>query len=171
VKAPKIRLPRQGIWGRIADVFMLPIMYLIQGTFFEKPQRTHRWNNAVLPACVSLQEKAKVRVSGDSDATRRWLFGFIPIFHIPILGGWREYVVLEPADSTTKYHIGYLYSENGKKHRRYSLVPVRGRVRMLRGPDDTCFFAVTRTGRQVPLRVVGFGRIGERGQYSHDTLL
>lgn len=171
MNSPRVCLKRQGVWGFIADLLMMPIMYLIQGTLCEKPQRTHKWNNAEFVPVTPLEKKQMVKVARDRTASKRWWLGFIPVFHIPILGGWREYVVLELMDDSIRYHVGFKFKEGGAEYCKYSLIPVRGRVRMLRGDGDVCFFAVSRTGRQLPLKIVGYGRIGVKGPYSRDTFL
>lgn len=168
---PRVCLKRQGVWGFIADILMMPIRYLMQGTVCEKPYRTHRWNRMEFTPSDPLEKKAMVKVAGDPKAVKQRMIGFIPLFHIPILGGWREYVVLELSDETVRYHIGFKFKEDGVEYYKISIIPIRGRVRMLRGDKDVCFFAVSRTGRQLPLRIVGFGRIGVRGPYSQDPFL
>jgi hypothetical protein len=147
-------------------------MYLAQGTVREVPQRTHRWNNYKYHPAATLAKEAKVRVKGDPKALREAWLGLIPLFHIPILGGWREYVVLEPAEDTVKWHVGWGQAVNmGMSEYGVSSITLRGGVRMLRGPKTVCFFGLTRRGRQIPLRIVGYGRIGDRGPYSKLPLL
>lgn len=151
---------------------MLPIMYLTQCTLREVPQRTHRWNNQKFVPNNSLDKEAKVRVKGDTKALRtRWL-GFVPLFHIPIFGGWREYVVLEPLEDTVRWHVGWSIPTDARMNGYWiSNIPQRGAVRMLRGPQSTCFFGITRRGRQIPLRIIGYGRIGAGGPYAKLPLL
>lgn len=169
---PKKVLPKQGFFGYLADIFMRPLMYLTQGTFREVPQRTHRWNNKKYIPMISLDKESKVRVKGDPKACQKFWLGFIPLFHIPIFGGWREYVVIEPAESTVLWHVGWAFPVNvAMTEHGISRIPLRGPVRMLRGPKTTCFFAVTRMGRQIPLRIIGYGRIGKGGPYAKLPLL
>ena len=92
-----MKIEPQNTLSKVADMLMLPVMYVLQGTFKEMPQQTHRWNNLKFPLTelAYLRSEAMVTVSGDSTAVRRW-WGPLPIFHIPLLGGWSKFVVLEP---------------------------------------------------------------------------
>ncbi|KKQ46125.1 MAG: hypothetical protein US63_C0006G0002 [Candidatus Moranbacteria bacterium GW2011_GWC2_37_8] len=44
----KIIVPSLGWLAKLADILMVPLMYLISGTLKEVPQRGHRWNNVRL---------------------------------------------------------------------------------------------------------------------------
>ncbi len=164
IKIPRLQFRQMTRWEKFLTWVMTPIMYLLQGTFSERPQETHLWNNCKIdPEGDWLPNHNKtVRVTGSIFATTdRWL-GFIPIFHMPIFGGWREYVVLLPADSTRKWYVGW----QTKDAFGVSMIPVRGAVRVLRGPGDVCFFAVTQHGLQIPLKKVGEGMIGHGGEFA-----
>jgi len=155
------------------DVLMVPWMHLLAWSL-ETPQRTHFWNNRKLIwSQVKNLEKCKmVNCAGDPDAKQRWWWKIIPIFHMPILGGWKRYVALQPLERCRKtpWYIGW------KCHDviGVSQVPIqgpKGPVRTLRGPKNIFFFGVTEEGVQVPLKQIGEGIIGDGGPYKKVLLL
>lgn len=164
----------QGPLGRLADALMTPIMYLLSGTFYEAPQRTHVWNNQKLsPEQVTswLIRNLAVSVGSNPRASKPKVLGILPYLHMPILGGWRDYVVLECLLSEEDYpwHVGW-FVDGGVAG--VSLVPLRGRfVRLLVGPAPTTFFALMPDGEQVKLVQAGEGVIGHHGQFRDVPLL
>lgn len=160
-----------GFWVRVADALMLPLMYFLSGTVFEIPQRTHRWNNTKFSVddVTHLETDRMVVFQGAFEVTPRILFGFLPLFHMPLFGGWREYVVLEPTDgSVREWHIGW----SVEWIRGVSNVPVHGPARALLGKGRVSFFGIdASTGEQIALRHIGIGRIGDRGPYCKTPLL
>ncbi|MDD5145605.1 MAG: hypothetical protein PHF44_02085 [Candidatus Pacebacteria bacterium] len=154
---------RIGLVARIADMLMVPIMYISSGTFREKPQHTHAWNVQNLPADGDkrLVNQAMAHCKGIAEqiARRHWLdFQF----HILIIGGWRNYVVLQP-EYEEVWHVGWRASDAGAQ---ISILPLVGPVRMLIGSEDVSFFGVTDDGVQIPIREIGKGRIGDCGEFS-----
>ncbi len=152
-------------WERLLTVLMIPLMDLAQGTIFESPQETHRWNNHKLTQneIEGLDHTTVVDVSADPTARRRYWWK-IPIFHIPILGGWRSYVVLRPKHHLVDdWYVGWI----AKDVIGVSRIPLTGPVRVLRGDDDVAFFGVYADGTQVPIEQIGKGRIGDGGPWRH----
>lgn len=164
----KIQIKPQGKIGKVADALMKPLMYLLQGTFAEEPQRTHRWNNYYLRnLAVDHLEADKIEiVPGDTDARKRWL-GPIPLFHVPLLGGWRKFVVLQPCDYVGIWYIGWVaYDAQG-----ISKIQLSGPVRLGIGPRQAQFFGLDEDGKQIDIEVIGYGEIGRAGKYARVPLL
>jgi hypothetical protein len=94
----KIPVRSESLFATVLDYMMLPIMYVLQGNLFEYPQRTHLWNNSKYSAEIlrHIDADALVSVAGDNAASQRWFLG-LPLFHMPIFGGWKQCVVIEPA--------------------------------------------------------------------------
>ncbi len=155
------------MWVRFLDLVMVPIMYLVSGTLSEAPQQTHRWNNQKLRG-TELEKFDKASMVFDEglkgEADRWW--GKLPIFHLPILGGWKKYVVLSPQMNGI-WHVGWWSDDVGGVSR----LPLNGPVRMLIGPRSTKFFGIDMEGKQVPLTRVGEGRVGMGGPYVRIPLL
>ena len=154
----KILSVRQvGLIARIADTLMVPIMYLISGTLLEKPQQTHAWNvqNVPVSGTEHLMGHMMVHRNGVK-AIGRWGF----LFHIPLLGGWKKYVVLDP-DHEGAWHVGWKTNVV-----QISVLPLVGPVRMLLGSGDVLFFGVNDDGVQIPIVEIGEGCIGDHGRFS-----
>jgi hypothetical protein len=151
--------------GRLADKMFKPFMYLVAGTIWEAPQGTHFWNNQKIGSDVTQQlDYGDMVINCDSDTSihkRRFLH--IPIFHIPILGGWRDYLVIEPSESQSKWYIGWVGDESG-----ISRIPITGNfVRVLVGSQDAIFFGINERGEQIKLFPTPMrGRIGEGGSFA-----
>lgn len=152
---------------RIADTLMVPIMYVLAGTFKEAPQQTHRWNNKKLSRSnVQHLNTAHCVVNlGIPGEAIRW-FGKVPRFHIPILGGWRKYLVLEP-EVNGVWHVGWICHDVIGVTR----IELVGPVRLLLGPKPVTFFGVDAEGYQIPLREIGSGIVGKGGLFSKVPLL
>ncbi len=159
-------VPPMGIRERFADWIMAPLMRLVSGAPFESPQRTHFWNNIKLSRGDTrhLKESLMVHTPGSRKAIRKGLLRF----HIPVLSGWKEYVVIKPTSHNGYWYIGWTTpAVTG-----ISRIKVRGEVRVLRGPGDALFFGLSvNTFEQVCLGDIAEGRIGDRGKYSRTLLL
>ncbi len=161
-------VPPLGIFERVLDWMMLPIMYLLSGTFRESPQRTHRWNNVKLNLIDTwgMKDSLIVHARGDSRARARF-WGGLPLFHMPIFGGWTRYVILRPSGFRQEWHVGWIAGDTAGVSR----IVVRGPVRLLIGPDPVKFFGVSIAGTQIPLRNLGEGIIGQCGPFAKLPLL
>ncbi len=158
-----LNVRRIGLIAHIADVLMVPIMYLVSGTLREKPQQTHAWNVQNLPAdgVKRLVSQAMAHCKGIAkQIARRHRLDFL--FHIPLIGGWCNYVVLRP-EYEGVWHVGWKTSDAGAQ---ISILPLVSPVRMLIGSGDVSFFGVTDDGVQIPISEIGNGRIGDRGEFS-----
>ncbi len=146
-------------WKRRLDCACEPVMAWAQEYVKEATQETHFWNNRRLRPgeLLGLEDMMVVNIDGDPAALRR-LGWWDWRFHIPRWGGWREYVVLQPELSDSVWYPGWLWGESAGG---ISLKPLMGPVRLLRGPGAVSFFGVDAMGYQVPLRNIGYGRIGE----------
>ena len=158
-----INVPPLGWFARTGDKLMTPIMYLLSGTFSESPQQTHIWNNKKLsPREIShLKEEGMVSHQGDP------LTALDFRFHMPILDGWKNYVVLKPV-GTSCWHVGWLTDTSLGG---ISQIPLGCPVRVLIGPSPVKWFGVDLNGEQIPIREIATGRIGDRAPYAKHPLL
>ncbi len=164
--------------ARFADVLMIPIMYFVSGTTRELPQQTHRWNNTPLThnqiAHLSAEMTVFCKGIGEADGIgSRVRSRGVLLFHMPILGGWRDYVVIQPDEGVRKWHIGWTTADAVGVSRIVLREHVwHGRVRMLIGQKDVSFFGIcSKSHKQIGIRQVGAGRIGDHGQHSRVPLL
>lgn len=156
-----------GLLARFADRLMTPLMYALSGTFFESPQRTHWWNymkfrNGELNSLNQSLTLFCPGIPGNILHTR------LSRHHLPILGGWRNYVVLEPCEHGAYWYVGWISGDITG----ISQITLKGRVRLLIGPTDTTFFGISAIDEsQIAIKKVGDGRIGNGGPYCHVPLL
>lgn len=159
-------------YTRVGDRLMVPIMYVVSGTFNESPQQTHQWNNQKLSSSdtdylIDVKGvKGTVYQNGSERARRQWKW-IIPIFHMPIFGGWKKYVVIAPENTKKMWHIGWI-ADHAKG---VSLIPIVGPVRLLIGLGDVRFFGIYPDGSQINIHVVGYGIIGDGCQWKDVPLL
>ena len=150
----------QGPAGFVADMAMVLPMYIATGSPFESPQRGHKWNRVKLASAEidRLDEEKMVVGKADPNACPPWRFKVVPMVHLPILGGWRKYVVLQPTAEKYPWHPGWLAAQSAA----YSKIPAKTPVRLLCGPSDTQFFGLDSDGYQIPIQVIDEGKIGDR---------
>lgn len=145
-------------------------MYLISGTFQESPQRTHFWNNTKLSRkeVAFLEVALMVSREREKGALHRWRYK-IPLFHMPIFGGWRRYVVVAPVIHVNHaWYVGWVANDVSG----ISRINLVGPVRLLVGPKHVQFFGLRfDDGTQIQVHVIGEGRIGDGGQYAQLPLL
>lgn len=156
-------IKKQTFLGRTADYLMLPVMYLLQGVFNESPQRTHRWNNMHLKNVDinTLESDKIIFFDGDVSAQRRWL-GPIPLFHMPVFGGWKKFGVIKPVKEIEEWFIGWVaFDALG-----VSQIPLKNKVRIGLGPRQAEYFGLDTQGRQISIEIVGEGYIGKAGLFA-----
>lgn len=164
-----LKIKKQSLLSKLGDKLMLPIMYFLQGNFREVPQRTHKWNNVKYPIenVNQLISKMICTVEGDENATRRWFLKVIPIFHMPIFGGWKRFIVLEPVVKQDFWYVGWVAGDTIG----VSQIQLNEKVRLLKGPGPAQFFGINEHGEQIDLKLVGEGVIGGRHNFNKVILL
>src|SRR3989344_2971022 len=158
--------------SRFLDACIEPFMRLMSGAPGECAQCTHVWNLRALTAdeLGSLTDNLMLTVVGSHRGTIRTYRG--GLFHLRLLGGWKEYVVIEPVVPLTEWYIGFLRDDIYEKSSYVSLLTLMGPVRMLKAPEGVRvrFFGVDAYGAQIQLNMVGEGRIGD-GKFPRVRLL
>lgn len=161
----KIDIRPLGLLEKTLDMLLLPFMYVIiwiSGGFRESPQMTHFWNNLKLQK-DDYDKTLMCKVKGISEKVSKQGNIFKnALFHIPFLGGAKNYVVVGPIDSSKGWYAGW-YNEhvNG-----VSRILVTKPVRLLIGRDDINFMGFDSEGRQILVRVIYYGKIGDSGPFS-----
>ncbi len=179
-----VPLVKQGVVGRFFDLLMKPLMYWLQGNWYEEPQRTHFWNNSRLTDDqIALLDVSKMVIC-ESDKTavpRKTKLWGLPIFHMPRFGGWKKYIVVAPKNNFGgEWYIGWFAREDSCTIiAGYSNVPIiavfapfsiehdNGFVRVLVGQKPCLFFGLNSKGEQIEVISEYSGRINEKqGEYS-----
>lgn len=155
--------PRSWVAQRL-DALLMPCMYILSGTFSETPMLTHRWNNVRLSAesighLDRRQMTLHAGIRGERPRSRL-------LFHLPILGGWRNYIVLAPQEHVS-WHLGWITEDVIG----VSQILLGGSVRALLGPGAVLFFGIQPDGAQLNVVDIGRGRIGEGGEYARLPLV
>jgi hypothetical protein len=86
---------------------------------------------------------------------------------MPIFGGWRNYIVIEPC-SQDAWYIGWQTKDWGGET-SVSRIPAIGRVRILIGRGIS-LFGINEQGEQISVYVVAWGMIGAGGPYASKPL-
>src|SRR3989344_1948164 len=144
-------VPTRGMFAIVADILIRPLMWFVT-PYGESPQLTHFWNNirVARSAVNHLEAYAMVACEGDPRAKPRHRRLDIR-FH---LGAWPRYIVIEPVEWKNVWYIGWITADGAGA----SQIPIRGRVRMLIGPEDVAFFGVRESDyEQIELQKAGEG--------------
>jgi hypothetical protein len=160
---------------RLLDRMLWPVMFVLGGCKFDSIQETHRWHGQPIDA-GEIDERLSVFVEGNDRSPVRTnaLYPF-PTFHAPILGGWRNYTVLQIQAVAPYWHVGWIhrrYPFNGRPRSHAQRLPIfTGEIRVLTQAIgfQTQYFALDSSGRQIPLKVVGEGVLGD-GKFPHVRL-
>ena len=157
-------------WEKKATYMLNPVMRILSGraACHESPQQTHPWNHVSFDASVTslLDPTQMADCAGIATAKPSYWHG-INRCHMPIFGGWKNYVVLEQL-GVAVWYVGWITPTNVGVSR----IPLYGPVRMLIGPQDVSFFALdTLNKRQRKIYNLGQGEIGRGGIFSMLQLL
>jgi hypothetical protein len=157
------------VWHElIRDVLMVPIMCILGGTFFERPQRTHQWNNLKLRRAQVKHLLQLFMVWSRGVPSKKRFVWKIPLFHMRLFGGWKQYVVLEPIHPTgVTWHVGWVAEDVIGVSR----ITLSGPVRVLVGNGDVFHFGLATSGVQIPIRKIGEGIIGGGGLFAWTPFL
>lgn len=160
-----MRIRPIGFCSRFFTALLSPLMRLISGAPFEAPQSTHFWNNQKLAQenIGKIHQSMRLSFQGNLGEEKSWLA------FVPILGGWKNFVVLRPRKFyNQEWLVGWIAENNVFG---ISLVRIKGDVRLRLGPGDVQFFAIDADGCLIELKEVGRGEIGDNGPYCQTLLL
>jgi len=161
----RIKFKQQGSIGRFFDWFFTWFMFLLQGNFKEVPQITHFWNNIKLSKreLSDISNNGVVHTAGSSSVGPRVPYSYLPRMR----KGWCEFLVLEPRENKEEiWFVGWSTDDA----RGISIIPVRGKVRLLLGTGSVWFFGLDSEGSQIPITNIGHGKIGDAGKFSRTPL-
>lgn len=162
------KVPKYNLVSKLFDALLHPIMWLLGGFTKDSIQRTHFWNIAKFPN--EIEEGIGLQVAGkEKSVIRQNNWG---VFHMPIFGGWKHYIILERADGSTEpWNIGWEYKKRvGSKEstqrkimREVSVIPLEKQVKVLSGPGHkrVTFFGINLEGEQIKLKQVATGVNGD----------
>jgi hypothetical protein len=168
----KIQIDPLGEFEDLLDMHMEPVMDAIaqiSGAGDESSQITHYWNNSKLPRSLAPDKYLMCLVKGISEKVRKQGNIFMnALFHIPFLGGGKNYVVVSPVNIPEG---GWYAGWHNEHVHGVSRILVHTPVRLLRGRDDCNFMGFDSEGNQILVRVVFQGKIGDDGPFRKLPLL
>ena len=150
-----MKVPRLNIFFRIIDIFMRPTMFLLQGNFSESPQETHPWHVKRF-----VWKKKGLLIEGSDFESRFGQSGLskrFGLFHMPILGGLKKYVILQKNNYNDYWNIGW--NDQIQKLRIHDKL-----IKLLVGKEDFEAYGLSDNKEEVNLKIIDFGKIGD-GRY------
>lgn len=161
MKSYPIQVALVSFYFRFLDFLMVPVMWAFSGFKLEFPQETHRWHMQNI-SCEQVRGKS-VAVMGDDKSK---VGTKAPFIHLPILGGWKNYVVLKAEGFSNHWFVGWKKEFiNGRKtvcqiqklriHSPY--------IKLLKGVADSkkYFFGLDEKGEFIELKKIGEGILGD----------
>ena len=158
-----MKIKKVSAYFRILDYLMMPLMWVLCGFGLELPQETHRWHMRNYPI-IKVPKDKLVKIQGD-DPSKYAAKGF-PFYHIPLLGGWKNYIILEAKNYGRYWNIGWIVEFKNQDRAVYQIQGSRiydPRIKLLKGINDSdkSFFAIGETGDFVDIKLVDQGIIGD----------
>lgn len=158
-----LQIPQLPIIFRLLDILMIPLMFVLGGLRKDSLQETHPWHlwRHLTPETVDTS-KAVRHIGTDKSFDHHFAF----LFHAPIFGGWKKYIVLQPKGYDGPFRIGWVTYKNNKLSEIavHKLIIKNSKIRVLSGTPNFSgyFFALTIKGEQIPLEKVGEGTLGDK---------
>lgn len=160
-----LRPPKTPAFFRVIDILMIPIMLILGGFKTDSIQETHPWHSFRDFDPKDINTDLSVLSAGtDSKMLKRH---FLFLFHAPLLGGWRDYLVIAPVEPMATLHVGWIVRNTQTnaliEHGIQKLPVTNGAIRVLTGPpiNTVHFFIVDKNGTQVAAQTVGEGTLGD----------
>lgn len=151
---------------RAIDYLLTPAMWVING--FKTPlMETHPWHPQNIHCDLIPDDIGKKTIGQDPS---RFSFDTLGLIHMPIFGGWKNYLVLEAEDFDQFWRVGwkvsYLDPEKGRFCQIHKLKIYGPRIKVLAGNDETegIGFGLNDGHKLIPLKIVEEGVLGD-GQF------
>jgi hypothetical protein len=150
----KEKLP---IYITILDGFLHPFMIILNGFNGDSTQRTHPWHGKNIDR-YKVNETNSIRVEGRDPSKVKDIW--CGLFHMPIVGGWKSYVILKPKNKIDLWYIGW----KTEKYCQVNRIPLKNLVKMLNGVkgSETFFFGMNKDEALIELEIVDFGENGDK---------
>lgn len=143
------KVPKVNIIFRFIDFLLSPIMWILGGFTFPL-QETHYWHIRKWDwkdtKSLVVKEKDKSAKFGHEAP-----FG---LFHMPLLGGLKRYVVIEATGFDKYWYSGW----EGQIH---CLKLRQNRIMMMVGKHGFIMYGLGDNGKSLNLKIVGYGNLGD----------
>lgn len=155
-----MKVPESNLLLDLCDILLKPFMLLLNGFKFPL-QETHKWHGVNFDK--KLLKKGKGVIINKPDINAKFTHGSpLGLFHMPIFGGLTQYEVIEVNGFDNHWHVGWERNTDFQIHR---LAIKENRLKLLTGKGTSKIYAVDDSGKFLPLKVVGYGHIGD-GKYN-----
>ncbi|MBI2621100.1 MAG: hypothetical protein HYW63_00445 [Candidatus Levybacteria bacterium] len=161
-----MKIQKVPAYFRVFDYLLFPLMWILCGFKLELPQETHRWHMRNYPS-IKVPKNKIVKITGD-DPSRHSVKGF-PFYHIPLLGGWKKYIILEAKNYRKFWNVGWIVEFKDRDEVIYQIQGARiysPFIKLLKGISDSdkTFFAVGDDGNFADIKQIDEGVLGD-GKY------
>lgn len=144
-----MKVPEVNILFRVVDILLYPFMWILGGFTFPI-QETHKWHVRKWK-----WNKAQPLVIKETD--KKAIFGHtavLGLFHMPIFGGLKKYVILEASGYNNYWYVGW----EGDIH----LLKIRQkRIALLVGKKGFIAYGLGDNGKILKLKIVGYDELGD----------
>lgn len=150
-----MKVPKLNFIFRLLDFLLWPFMWILGGFNFSV-QETHPWHVKRFN-----WKKDGIKVKGDDTKAKFSQSGFskyFGLYHMPIFGGLRKYIVLENNNFKEYWNIGW-------DNHIQILKIYRSKIALLVGKEGYSAFAISDGKKEIKLKVIGFGVLGD-GKYN-----
>jgi len=150
----------------VFDYFLTPIMFILGGLNMDSIQETHYWHCSNIDPRM-INNNLGMLVHGNDPSTKTNKLLPLPLFHMPILGGWKNYFIMKAAAEVKYWHVGWSHLEypvgfraSTKVHR---LRIYDKYIKLLNMPigHETLFFGFDNNGKQIPVKIIDEGILGD----------
>lgn len=158
-----MKIKKVPFYFRILDYIMIPVMWGLCGFYFEKPQETHPWHMRKFPK-IEIPKNKKIEIIG-KDKSKHTNKGRL-LFHVPLFGGWKDYIILEAKGFDKYWQIGWIieFYDNSEALYQVQALPIfESKIKLLTGINDSkkTFFGLDKKGNFVDLKQIDSGKIGD----------
>lgn len=149
---------------QILDAVLYPMMWIGANFGQDSIQHTHPWHTRKLTDLEVEYINPELNLYIEGSEQVNTLNKRNPLFHLPLLGGWKNYVVIENPlyneELIIPWHIGWIYNNQAEIHK----LPIQSaHIKMLTGPmgHTTTFFAIS-DGIQIPIASKDTGKLFDK---------
>ena len=148
---------------RTLDYLLAPAMWVL-GKFKPPLMETHPWHMQNIH-CDLVPDDIGEKVIGQDPS--RYDFDDWGLFHMPLFGGWKNYLVLEAKDFKKYWRVGwkvlFFDKQKGQVCQVHKLKIYQPRIILLTGINDSekIGFGVNDSNQLIPVKIVGKGVLGD----------
>lgn len=164
-----LNVKERNILSVALDIIFVPIMFVAGGLKRDSIIWTHRWNLQKHVNPDLFEKTPELRIEGHKDSKLYHGLRYLQ-FHIPVLGGWKNYYIIKPKNNDIKnWKIAW---KNCVGHRSFQMSKFKfnGPVKMLYGPYPVILYGFDKDDNQIELEKIHEGKLGD-GKFRNVPLI